>query len=978
MTESTAPLIAVELYKAFLEAVNPHIFSPQERARDGMALGEIRRQEIERGRAIDTRVPYLARVSGKGGWSDDPARRARYAVFANVSLLDHLMSVVRGGLMFAALDLGENRSLPPQELRPRLAVIAVVAFLHDADKMLGRTRKQGVGPADMAWLADRYGLDAFLASYGVSLTPTQLWALRAEAEVTTAGRLEAVPREHWHDCTYVRMADRLDGIFLKTTPTTPGELIGVDGVLREIQRYDMLDSEALKRDWRVIELRDPHTPFLLDEFQAALSVACTDRFGMPPLIEIHHDGRLLMVLPRDGSDAMIETALRRATRRLGATIRVATNARGKVDLLDAPGTLDNLRAAVTDMMATEAEKVLRAGIDVLRASGSLIDDLLRPYGLLPHTPDLTTYPGRLVPLWSGTATEREDLRAVHRDAVLINAVLSCDDPSPKLGIPDARRREGELLALLAETAALPALPSWLVGSPSDTRRALLAALAAGAAASNRALSDRLLGADGLLALWLEGRDDRPGLASKIDASGSRLGLAVADHYRALLSGSLVVAQDEAAEGRCHFTNTPVPRSARIDGKTGLYGINVSAFSGREGRPESVRSQQSETLVAPVAEAEHRLRALDYERTGRSPAGRRTPIRITSPTTAGLFGALAYANDADPVEYAFSDILRARIEPGRLNYVDDSALGRRARVARYEEMPTRLITVGTEPGQISFLKMAFEAAQRTGRPIHLFRGQPLPRPEFVAFDALPQPIEQLLNGTGFRLEQLAWCVMRLRGMEAVADATGFGAELALRIADPDSRFGAACDAFARVETRAATDNDRTLPAIRAFATTLLGDSDTMPSDNDRALVAFGEAMARAQRIPLRDDGGNVAELGLRTALDTAEALERIGQVGEDSLIAGIAGEIEATLSRRGLMARREARNGASQADVIAAATTVFVRDVWNGAFDRTVPSSRIRRVALATYRFAFEREARRLRAALGHDPAAEPDLDPAAA
>src|ERR1019366_9314293 len=116
-------------------------------------------------------------------------------------------------------------------LHRRLAVVAVVAFIHDADKMLGRTRKEGVEPTDMAWLADRYGLDAFLAEHDVNLTPAQLWALRAEAEVTTAGRLEAVSREYRHDCTYVRMADRLDGIFLKTRPTAPGELVGVDGVL---------------------------------------------------------------------------------------------------------------------------------------------------------------------------------------------------------------------------------------------------------------------------------------------------------------------------------------------------------------------------------------------------------------------------------------------------------------------------------------------------------------------------------------------------------------------------------------------------------------------------------------------------------------------------------------------------------------------------------------------------------------------------
>ncbi|HTH46997.1 MAG TPA: hypothetical protein VMB21_05765, partial [Candidatus Limnocylindria bacterium] len=315
-------------------------------------------------------------------------------------------------------------------------------------------------------------------------------------------------------------------------------------------------------------------------------------------------------------------------------------------------------------------------------------------------------------------------------------------------------------------------------------------------------------------------------------------------------------------------------------------------------------------------------------------------------------------------------------PGRLQYREDAAFTRRTRIARYEEMPARLVSVGTDPGQISFVKLAFEVAQRTGRPLHLFRGLPVPRPEFVAFDTLPQSIERLLGGTGFRLERLAWCVARLRGMEAVANATGFGIELALRIADPDTRFGAACDALSRAEN--ATDTSPTLPAIRAFATTLLGDPDIMPSTSDRALIAFGEAMARAQRIPLRDDGGNVAELGLRTALDTAEALERNGQTSDDSLLAGIAGEIEDNLTRRSLAARQEVRNGQSLSEAIAGAATIFVREVWNGAFGRTVPSSRIRRVALAAYRFAFEREARRMRAMLGRVAASKADLDRTAA
>ena len=63
-------------------------------------------------------------------------------------------------------------------------------------------------------------------------------------------------------------------------------------------------------DFRVIDLYDPLHPFLLDELQAWISQSCIHLTGIPPLIELHHDGRLLMILPEEDSSEVIEAGLK--------------------------------------------------------------------------------------------------------------------------------------------------------------------------------------------------------------------------------------------------------------------------------------------------------------------------------------------------------------------------------------------------------------------------------------------------------------------------------------------------------------------------------------------------------------------------------------------------------------------------------------------------------------------------------------------
>lgn len=935
------------------------VFSDEERTRQSGLLEDEAKREIALAKRIDARVPFLAAISGKGGWSPDPDKAKVYGRFANVSLLDHLCSVVRGALVFAELDL-RAFGVTGTDLEQRMAVIAAIAFLHDADKMLSAARSEQLAPEQIAGLSGRYHIDRFLQNFGKQIDPAIFLACIEEVEVTRKGWLRpgmpVPPRELLRDCKYVQLADRLDGKFLDTSPETGGP----HAIIKDLNGFEGLRTGALKKGMRVIRIDDPHSAFLLDELQEALSYACLERHGHRPLIEVHHDGRLLCILPEEGLNEVVEVALRSATRELGAGIRVDINTRGAIRLLDAPATLAELAAAVGAALQKTRDDLLRVSIDFAKERRQELDEFFQQTPFLPKWPErLASFAGRLVPMFQGNGAD-DFLNAFLSDAQLTACTLSCTDVpnSKKLGIPVDVDREAELRQDLTEHLGVQ-LPEWLGAADPISRRAVLAAFVAAKAQQEPTWREKLLGADGRVALWLEGRGERKGLNAGIAASGSRLAEAVKKHFTALIHGRLVIADDENVEGRCHFTNQPVSRDTPISMSTGLYAVNVTAFSGREGRPEAFNAVVRQTLVSPIAEAEHRLRQVRF---GKKSDKRNVPVRVSSPTTAGLFPALLFDRSSTgdfalSAELAFSDILRRKTDGGKLTFSDTDGLMRRMRIARYEEMPTRLMTSGREPGQIAFVKMVFEVAQRTGRPVHLFRGLARPNPAFVAFDALPPAIEFMLGGREFRLEQLGEKIRLLKGIEAIADATGFGVELALAVGDPATRFAASCDALIRCARR---EEEREAKAIRDFVINLIEQSEILMTNTDRALVDFGEAMARVQRAPIRSDGGSVSETGLRVALAATEAMLRMGQTSPDALKAAIAGELQDALSRRSLYAGRGAREETLN-DAIASAVDIFVNKVWSGAFKGRSPAMKARRVAIATYRWSFERAARANRA-----------------
>ena len=266
-TLQTANHIATTIYKKLLtEVIEKHVINDHR--------GQVRRSEREKkaqdaGRETDIRIVYLCSISGKGGWTNNVSKQKSYLANSNITLLDHLLSVSRGAIVLAAMDLLLlNPNMDKNLLTQRLKVIAAIAFLHDLDKMEQIPRDEPLSLKLVESALQHYGIYPFLGEE-IALDAEQIRYLIEQAEDTQAHRHPAhhLPsRCYQHDIKkYVSLADKLDGIWQQY-----GEEKGLEKLLERLNTSQGLQSDILKH-WQEITLFDPHHPFLLDELQRNLS-----------------------------------------------------------------------------------------------------------------------------------------------------------------------------------------------------------------------------------------------------------------------------------------------------------------------------------------------------------------------------------------------------------------------------------------------------------------------------------------------------------------------------------------------------------------------------------------------------------------------------------------------------------------------------------------------------------------------------------
>jgi hypothetical protein len=917
-----AMALAAEVYQAFLaEVVEVGVL----RHRTGPALDQKKQRELDAGRSIDGRPVHLMAVSGKGGWHPDPVQRERRADSSNVTLLDHLLSVVRGAVTFAALDvLTTNPEADRDLLAAELRVLAAIAFMHDLDKDLELTRDTALPLESVAERWTAYGLDRFVGERR-ALAPDQVRSLIDQAEATQSHRsppAEDPPRRIVNLIGYVALADKLDGLWLKE---------GIDAVLKRLREDRQLRSDLL-RDWAVIDLFDPHHPFLIDELQRAIS-ACSR--PIPPLIEVHHDGRLIALVPAARAGEILDSAIKRMSGFLGRVLfrlRVNVSNRGVPELLDAQPDHQTLKQFMAqDLPVADLANLFRIKKDLAaQATTREMDSLLKDIGLAPTWPKA---PGQTITPYPSPATLTETaqghLRRAAHLALLVNHKQAKE-------LPDYVERERTILGCVGTER-----PAWISAIQDDASRRILTCLwATRLAADTLEIDERIWGVEGILSRWLEGDGNGRGLRDTVQGKGNDIMAAVVRHLHERLDSKAMTAIG-SADKRCLFTDSPVPKDATFKESDGLYEIKKSAFSGRDGRLENLESDLGETHVSSVSYAEHRLRAHIHQTVvGRADG---IPTLLSSPSATGLFGGLALNNDQDFQTLSVYDLAREQVAKGQV-YRGLDVYRHRYRVARFERMPERL------EDQVVLLRLLLRASLRFGRPLHLFRGLPVAEKAFFYFDAMPRRLVDVIGGSRLRLEQIPFALERLETALLILEANGLGLDVFDRYARPVTRLGAVCLTWAHLHDEARDGRPDRSKRFRQEFEQLLTE-ETM-SDTEGPLVALGRAAARIQRRPFHGASANEEMLSFNIGLEAAIQAWRLGQHDQESLAMAIAGELDTNLARKDKGAARVHRDGQSFQDGCVDFARQFVGDVWLGVLNGRPPSQANRRILASIYRMSF--------------------------
>ena len=911
---------------------------------------------------IDGRPVRLVTISGKGGWSPDSAEAERWEQNDNISLLDHLLSVARGALMFWLTDAPRSWSSETDlaEIKRLAYAIVCIAFLHDIDKDLGLQRGEEIVVADLAERMRRYGIDEFLANRGIRISPAAMLNYIEEVEGTQAARSPAAAdydRRVAATCRYVELADKLEGAF---TGRARGN--GVLSSLREPNRWPALQDSALKQ-WEKVEIHDHLHVFLLDHFQRALSATCKKITGCLPLIETVHDGRLLCLIPQERANEVRKKALDRFLGDLPYGMRFAVNNRLACEFVGGAASWEICRNVMDPKGNWDSKfaSLLAFPRPFAHAHRDEIDELFEVAGMTTSWGSVAATGATLKPALDhpgGTAGDL-DMEPAYALAFLTIA-LNHKDSSGKTAAPDAARREWELVKRLRTEGKEP--PAVFTAVPKNDRRVrciLLALWAIGEiwqlaeddSDDAQDLLDAILGRDGLVGLWLEGDNGRTGLASQIKDVSSDIVNALRQRFSAYLSGVPLLPFDAGTSSKhCILCNEPVGAARRINTSSKAHGIKVSAFSGRDGRNDHLATPSGDTHLCPVCLAELQLRKNaqdDFKGSSKLP-----PL-ISSPVTVGLFGGLAFERENTEVSMGLHDLNRLEIKKGAVYRGLDCQM-RRIRMARLETLPNRDADLVTQ------LHLALRAVRRLGRPIHVFRGAPHRHPAIFYSDALPSWLERLLGGNSLRIEQLPEALSKLELFGNLADANGLGIEWAKQLADPDPHtvLGALCVAWAQAVDRLGSQKNKLAWSLierktRDQALETIKNTGGEPvnlKDNQDPLIRLAWLATRIQKRIGIGASSNKQLLCWKLAMDFYPGAQRSTTTDRSALILGLAGTLEGKI--KGDAAAKKHRDGQPLGEACIKFAAHFADEVWAKVFRSKEPTSQEQRRAASIYRFAL--------------------------
>ena len=726
----------------------------------------------------------------------------------------------------------------------------------------------------------------------------------------------------------------------------------------------MLEKDSPLRQWETIEIHDHLHTFLLDRFQRALSDICKELSGQLPLIETVHDGRLLCLVPKAQAADIKERALQRFLGELPYRLRFSINNKLACQFVGGKASWRTCRDVTRPRDWRRFANLLALPKAIARAHRAEIDQWFEAAGMETSWSPLDDGPGATAkPALEHPGGDSGELHVepAHAMAFLL-ITLNHTDVKRKAAAPSADIREQELLSILqARNMKPPPFVSKVPAKDGRSRRILLALwtlaeiwrTADEDPAEAQELLDQIVGRQGLVGLWIEGDENRTGLAGQIEDVSSDIVEALRRRFSACLHARLTKPYDvEAPTKRCILCNEPVGATRNVSTASRAHGIKSSAFSGRDGRNDHLASPAGDTHLCPVCLAELQLRQTAQEEFKGS--GDLPPL-VSSPATIGLFGALAFERERDEKSLGLNDLNRLDIKKGAV-YEGLDCQTRRLRLARLETLPSK------DAKLVEQLRMTLTAVRRLGRPIHIFRGAPSRHPAAFYSDALPRWLERLLGGSSLRIEQIPGAIENLKLFEQLASANGLGIEWARQLADPDKSvaLGALCVAWAL-----AVDQSRSGSrghgwsviehSTRDRALALIGNIGGQPvnlKDSKDPLIRLAWLASRIQRRRTTSASTNKQLLCWKTALDFYPGAERTTTRDRSALILGLAGTLEEELARKGDAAARRHRDEQPLDAACIDFARHFADEVWEKVFKCKEPTSQEQRRAASIYRFAL--------------------------
>ena len=958
---------AEDVYKDFLnKVVKVGVFNDRCDSQDdhGWALFEKENQRIMAGKMHDPRTVRLMSISGKGGWNVDANTQQRYRKHNNVTLLSHLLSVTRGSLMLSALDwLGCHPDMDDAFFKRKLYVITVVAFMHEIDKDLGLSPANTVTDEQVAERMARYGINDFLRVPNVRLTPAQLLYLIDKTESQPANRPlpEAMP-PYIADETlplYVQLADKLEDSWL-ATDSEEGKW-GIEGVLDCLKheqsciRSDLLRAlfEQLEFSSHVIDLFEPHHPFLMDELQRQLSYSTWRLTKCHPVIESHHDGRLqLLILANKQQLAEIkEQAISNLCNSLlenSFWLELRINTRGEPSLLNHKPSHAELRQFFIEYAYDKTFQRLFLVKTIYKATiAEPLYHLLNDLGLKPVFYDKNT---QLMMLYNLASLEKmrekatQQLRKAAHAILLLNLLF---DPRVKDKMPYYDKREEAFLACIPKQR-----PNWIETIVhGHSRRVLTVLWAVTVAHNNKQVENAIWGDKGLLKDWLEGTNKKIGFRQFIKADGVTLIKNAEVYVRQLFTGKRIVTEDESAKGRCLFTEQPVNADLCIRDNMGLgkIGIKVTAFSGRDGRFEPLDFPLGKTNISPISVAEYKLRVHVYEKT---PQGTRNlenlPTLISSPTTVGLFGGLAMGIEPEMALMSLQQLNEFEVKKSKITGLEHDT--GRYRITRLESL------VGNTAEQINQLHRLLKATRRIGRPLHVFRGLPTTNRAFFYYDAMPPLLAELLSdgkssGLELRLEQIPAAIQRLEMAQLLLETQGYGYETLQLYAYPQTHFKGLCLAWCGLHEKSRLIARGLEQEYESYFQKEPLKPKAALTKEEGVMVRLGQAAASIQK---KNEQLSHSEQTLVFNLCLDGLKERLKvrqpQTGCPYLSQDIAHLLIQTLARSGL--KVDSHNDVAFHQACLTVASQFVEEFWLGVMNKHFPSQSHLRILSSIYRMSF--------------------------